>query len=153
MHAVRGLILFFSALGICATGAASAQETGKEHANFELSAPIEFRGEWELPFAPFRNPVDMKSWVRVRVEKIDRERGSFSGHFDVYERKLCGDVVNEAFTGSFDGELMQIEWPYQICPGMKPLQLTLWKSADGVFRGRVNGRYVQIHDVITGNDR
>jgi len=119
-----------------------------EHQDFLIEAPQEFRGVWERPFAPFLNPIQTRNWVNVRIEKQDKVSGEVSGHFDYYVRSLCEDVVDAPFTGTFDGKMLHVEYKYQLCPGMKPLHLRLWKEEAG-YRGRVAGWPFVINSVVT----
>ena len=90
------------------------------HQSFSLAAPTEFRGVWHKQISPFRNPVDMQSRANVRVEKMGDSDGSVSGHFDVYVRNLCYDIVDEPFKGTYDGETLRLTYEFTHCPGMKP---------------------------------
>jgi hypothetical protein len=118
------------------------------HESFNLTAPTEFKGVWNKTFSPFLNPVNMQSWANVRVEAMDASNGSISGHFDVYIRSICYDVVDQPFKGTFDGKTLRLSYEFTQCPGMQPLHLALWKEADG-FHGRTLGLPITINKVIT----
>jgi hypothetical protein len=152
MKTLQSLLCCTALLLINALAAARAADGDPDSESarqaFSLTAPTEFRGVWNKQFQPFLNPVDMQSWANVRVESIDASDGSVSGHFDVYVRSICYDVVDEPFKGTFDGKVLHVIHEFTHCPGMKPLQLTLWKEADG-FHGRTMGSPITINKVIT----
>jgi hypothetical protein len=96
---------------------------------------------------PFLHPAYTRNWANVRIESIDTTNGTVSGHFDVYVRNICYDVVDEPFKATFDGKVLQLRYEYTHCPGMEPLNLTLWKKSDG-FHGRTLGLPITIQKVI-----
>lgn len=145
---LRSLACYLAALGMVASATVWGDELRDNRTvAFTLTAPIEFRGMWERPFAPFVHPIQTRNWVNVRVERFDPQSGSVEGRFDMYVRSICEDIVDEPFRGTFDGRVLRLSYEYQICPRMKPLALSLWKEQDG-FRGRVNRLPVVIHHTV-----
>ncbi len=120
------------------------------HQAFVVQAPVEFQGIWQRPPAPFLHPVETSNWVNVRVEEMDPASGRIAGHFDVYVRSICDDIVDEPFVGTFDGQVLRLQYEYRVCPLMKPLHLAIWKDQGG-FRGKVNRREIVIRRVIEGH--
>lgn len=144
---LRPLAVLVLALMLAVIGDARADDAGPVRLPFELTAPVEFRGEWSIPAAPFLHPSFTRNWVRVRVEKFDAQTGSVSGRFDVYIRSICDDIVDEPFKGTFDGTVLRFQFEYWHCPLMKPMNVRLWKE-EGGFRGSANRRAVVINQVI-----
>lgn len=135
-------------LGLFMAQCAAADESeAPVHASFNLTAPTEFRGIWERPAAPFVNPIETRNWVSVRIQAIDANTGTVHGKLDFYVRSVCYDLVDEPFTGTFDGHVLKVSVEYTLCPLMKPLLLQLWKEDDG-FHARANWWPIVIKEVI-----
>jgi hypothetical protein len=110
-------------------------------------APVEFRGEWSRPPAPFLHPIYTRNWLNVRIETVSADSQAVQGRFDMYVRSMCEDLVDEPFTGTFDGQVLRFTYEYQHCPGMKPLVVRLWKD-DAGFAGRANRLPFRIQRII-----